>query len=165
MGAVLPPPPLNSPNGSIYWLQWYTQLTNVLNQTGYPFTNLSFTGSNITSIQTRNHNDTQNIQGGQGTVQLNSNHWHATGRGYVTSGGTGTGFPAGWTVSTTGTGVYVITHSLGIAAPNISAIGTSNTSGVVVQQIDLSNANQVTVFTSTPGGSAANGNFSVAVWT
>jgi hypothetical protein len=37
-------------------------------------------------------------------------------KGYVSSTGTGTGLPSGWTVSRTSTGLYEITHNLGLAA-------------------------------------------------
>jgi hypothetical protein len=36
--------------------------------------------------------------------------------GYVSSTGTGTGLPAGWSVARLGTGVYEVTHNLGLAA-------------------------------------------------
>lgn len=145
MAAGVPPPPLNSPSGSYYWLEWYTNLTNFLNGTNIPWSNLNFTGSNITDILTRNHNDLQNIQGGSGTGVATGQHWHLTGRGYVTSTGVGTGFPGGWSIAHTGSGVYVVTHGLGLAAPNISAHATSNTSGVTVQFIDLTSTTAVIV--------------------
>lgn len=63
--AVLPPPPLKAPSGSYQWLDWYSKLTNYLSQGGsVPWNVINFTGSNITSIATRNHNDLQSIQGG-----------------------------------------------------------------------------------------------------
>jgi hypothetical protein len=37
-------------------------------------------------------------------------------KGHVSSAGTGTGLPSGWTVSRTSTGLYEITHNLGLAA-------------------------------------------------
>lgn len=146
MAVGVPPPPLNSPSGSYYWLEWYTNLTNFLNGTNIPWSNLNFTGSNLHDILTRKHNTLQNVQGGNagGDAIGSGNAWHLVGRGYVTSGGTGTGFP-GWTVSHSGTGTYVITHNLGTVAPNIFAVATSATSGVFVDWIDCTNANQVTV--------------------
>jgi hypothetical protein len=167
MAAGLPPPPLNSANGSYYWLEWYTQLTNILNANGLPFTSLSFTGSDISLIQTRNHNELTNIQGGDatGTSPGAGNAWHMSGKGYVTAGGTGTGMPATWTISNTGTGTYLLTHNLALATPNIGAIATSNTTGVIVQWIDTTATNTITFHLTTPTGTAANGAFTFLVST
>jgi hypothetical protein len=168
MAAGLPPPPLNSPNGSYYWLEWYTNLTNILNSNGLPFTSLSFTGSDISLIQTRNHNELTNIQGGTatGTTPGAGNAWHVTGKGYVSSSGTGTGMPTGWSISETSTGVYTLVTGLSTTLPNIGAIATSNTSGVIVEWIDLSNTGQVifhlvAINTTTP----TSGNFTFIVST
>ena len=65
---ALGPPPLHTPITSNMWKRYFERLSNQLGgasqgQLGY-FTGLNFTGSNITSILTRNHNDTQNTQGG-----------------------------------------------------------------------------------------------------
>lgn len=158
MAAGVPPPPLNSPNGSFYWLEWYTNLTNFLNGTNIPWSNLNFNGSNIHDILTRHHNSLQNVQGGTalGDVTGAGNAWHLTGRGMV-QGGTGTGFPAGWTVS--GSNPYTITHNLNLAFPSLGATATSMTSGVTVQYIDCSNANTTVVHLS------AAGDFTIAIYT
>jgi hypothetical protein len=163
MAAGVPPPPLNSPTGSYYWLEWYTNLTNFLNGTNIPWSNLNFTGSNITDILTRNHNDLQNIQGGSGTGQATGNHWHISGRGFVSASGTATGFPSGWNATHPGTGIYVITHPLALAAPSISAVATSNTTGVLVLWIDNSVSGQLIVHTVNLGGVATDGAFSIIV--
>src|SRR5579859_2028097 len=167
MAAGVPPPPLNSPNGSYYWLEWYTNLTNFLNGTNIPWTSLNFTGSDIADILTRNHNELTKIQGGtaSGARGGGGSAYHMSGRGYVSEAGAGTGFPGGWSVAHTGTGVYTITHNLGITIPNISATATSNTSGVVVQWIDLSSSSAVVVHTTNPGGTATDGSFSLTVMT
>lgn len=146
MAAGIPPPPLNSPNGSYYWLEWYTQLTNVLNQTGYPYTGLNFSGSDIASIQTRNHNELTNIQGGNasGISPGSGNAWHMTGKGYVTSGGAGSGMPTGWAINHSGTGTYILTATGLPAVGSFGAIASSNTSGVVVDWVDISSAGSVT---------------------
>jgi hypothetical protein len=159
MAAGVPPPPLNSPSGSYYWLEWYTNLTNFLNGTNIPWSNLNFTSSNLTDIQTRNHNDLQNIQGGP----IN-NHWHLAARGYIDSTGVGTGFPAGWSVSRTSAGIYNITTDITTVAPLLMATGTSHTVGVVVQWIQVTTANHVIVYLTSPAGAAADGNCTVAVY-
>jgi hypothetical protein len=146
MSAGIPPPPLNSPNGSYYWLEWYTQLTNVLNQTGYPFTALSFSGSDIASIQSRNHNELTQIQGGtaSGVSPGTGFAYHMTGKGYVSAGGTLTGGPSGWSITNPSAGVYTLTTGLSTALPAIGAMATSNTNGIVVDWIDLSSTGFVT---------------------
>lgn len=65
--AKLPPQPVGVPPGSSYWNDWYEKLRLLVEQATTAvinFVDLNFTGSNLTSIQTRNHNDLQNIQGG-----------------------------------------------------------------------------------------------------
>lgn len=145
MTAGIPPPPLNSPSGSYYWLEWYTQLTNILNGSGYPWTALNFASSNLHDIQTRHHNSLQTIQGGTagGDLTGSGNAWHMTGVGYVTSGGAGTGLPSGWSITQTSTGVYTLTATGLPAYPAVGALATSNTTGVVVDWIDISTTNVV----------------------
>ena len=65
---ALGPPPLHTPITSPQWRRYFERLSTQLGGTaeggvGY-FNGLNFTSSNITSILTRNHNDTQNTQGG-----------------------------------------------------------------------------------------------------
>ena len=65
---ALGPPPLHTPLNSPSWKRYFERLSQQLGGTaeggvGY-FNGLDFTSSNITSILTRNHNDTQNNQGG-----------------------------------------------------------------------------------------------------
>lgn len=166
MAAGVPPPPLNSPNGSYYWLEWYTNLTNFLNGQNIPWSDINFTTSNIADIATRDHNSLQNIQGGDasGTSTPTGNAFHVTGRGYVDATGIGTGFPTGWTVSGSA-GTYTIVHNLGLSEPQLSAIATSNTTGIVVQWIDVSSTTQVVVHTTTPSGSTTPGAFSLVIMT
>jgi len=165
MTAGLAPPPINSPQGSYYWIEWYTQLTNILNGTGYPWTALNFTNSNLHDIITRHHNSLLQIQGGNavGDVGGTGNAWHMTGRGYVNSSGTGTGLPGGWSVAHTSTGVYTLTHNLNLQAPAIGALATSATSGVLVQWIDNTNLNTTIFHLTTSGGSAADGAFTFLI--
>ena len=65
---ALGPPPLHNPLTSPLWKRYFERLSQQLGGTeaggvGY-YNGLNFTNSNITSILTRNHNDTQNTQGG-----------------------------------------------------------------------------------------------------
>lgn len=164
MAAGVPPPPINSPSGSYYWLEWYKSLTDFINGTNIPWSNLNFTGSNLKDIITRNHNDLQNIQGGSGTTQTDGQHFHMSGRGNVSSTGTATGLPTGWSCTRVSAGVYnIVTTGLSVAVPGISAIATSNTLGVSVQFIDLATLGQVTVHLVNTANVATDGNFSIIV--
>lgn len=165
MAAGVPPPPINSPSGSYYWLEWYTNLTNFLNGTNIPWVNLNFTGSNLHDILTRLHNTLQSVQGGNagGDLTGTGNAWHMSGRGSVTAAGVGTGMPSGWSIVHTGTGVYTLTHNLGLLAPNVGALGTSNTTGVLVQWIDVSVLNTIVFHLTNSGGTATDGSFTFVV--
>lgn len=147
MAAGVPPPPLNSPSGSYYWLEWYTNLTNFLNGTNIPWSNLNFTGSNIHDIQTRNHNSLLNVQGGSavGDASGTGNAYHLMGYGWIKGDISSTQMPSGWTVSHPGTGQYVITHNLGLVAPDYMAGATSNTAGAVCINVILTSTNTITV--------------------
>lgn len=161
MAAGVPPPPINSPTGSYYWIEWYTSLTNFLNGTNIPWSSLNFTGSNLSDILTRNHNELQTIQGGTatGTNPGSGNAWHMTGKGYVTITGVGTGMPVGWTMAHTGTGVYTLTHGQPNILPNIGAMATSNTLGVLVQWVDLTATGIATFHLTNAAGTATDGAF------
>ena len=72
--ATLAPPPVNDPVGSFIWLEWYRQLRDYLvTASSVPWNVIDFTGSNITSIALRAHNDLQSISGGSP-----NNFWHLT---------------------------------------------------------------------------------------
>lgn len=61
----LPPPPINDKPGSYTWLEWYRQLRAYVSTSGsVPWYIINFSGSNITDIAIRQHNDLQGIQGG-----------------------------------------------------------------------------------------------------
>jgi hypothetical protein len=66
--ALLPPTPVGVPPGHSFWNDWYEKLRNLINNNALTVTwnNVDFTGSNLTAVQTRNHDDLQNI-GGSGT--------------------------------------------------------------------------------------------------
>ena len=70
----VPPPPTATEDRGI-WGVWHTQVKDTINSIGssYPWTSLDFTGSNLTDLQTRNHNDLLNSQGGDST-----NKYHLT---------------------------------------------------------------------------------------
>ena len=64
--AVLLPKIPNDPIGETHsWREFFYRLTQtVVTISGNFFTGLNFTGSNLTSLVTRNHNDLLSIQGG-----------------------------------------------------------------------------------------------------
>ena len=63
--ATLPPPPINDKPGSFTWLEWYRQLRNYVSTSGsVPWYIINFSGSNLTDIATRLHNNLQGLQGG-----------------------------------------------------------------------------------------------------
>jgi hypothetical protein len=65
----IPPPPLSTKDSGV-WATWYIRVKDAINQLrdSLAWTSISFIGSNLTDILTRNHNDLQNIQGG-GTTE------------------------------------------------------------------------------------------------
>lgn len=65
MASGLPPPPINDKPGSFTWLEWYRQLRNYVSTSGsVPWYIINFSGSNITDIAKRDHNQMQSVQGG-----------------------------------------------------------------------------------------------------
>lgn len=65
MADIIPPIPVDAPFGSTNWTDWYFKVRNAINNaqsiSWSQITN--FTGSNLTSLATRNHDDLQNIHG------------------------------------------------------------------------------------------------------
>lgn len=65
MTVNITPPPPDTIQDSRVWRDWIQTLyTRIKDIKGLKFTSLDFSGSNLTSLVTRNHNDLQNIQGG-----------------------------------------------------------------------------------------------------
>lgn len=63
--GALPPPPVNDKPGSFTWLEWYRQLRNYVSTSGsVPWYIINFSGSNITDIALRDHNNLDGLQGG-----------------------------------------------------------------------------------------------------
>lgn len=66
MAVILPPQPIGVPPDSPFWNDWYEKLRQIVN-TGtitVLWSNINFSGSNITSIANRAHNNLQSLQGG-----------------------------------------------------------------------------------------------------
>lgn len=68
MASSLPPPPIGEPPDSLAWQQWYIQLGQIFAATGgtIAWALVDKTGSNITDIAARVHNNLQSMQGGSG---------------------------------------------------------------------------------------------------
>lgn len=147
MAVGVPPPPLNSPAGSFYWLEWYTSLTTFLNGTNIPWSNINFTGSNITDIINRNHNDLNNIQGGTTAFR-----YHLLGAGQSDATGGVTKLPLTWTLTRTGTGVYQITHGLNIPLTDMIVLSATNGLGLAFTSNDVNSVNTFVVSTFAPSG-------------
>lgn len=65
MADILPPFPVDSEPNSYSRIDWYLKLRNLLNSANsVAWSVVDKSGSNLTDIQTRNHNDLQNVQGG-----------------------------------------------------------------------------------------------------
>jgi len=66
MAVILPPTPIGVPPGHSFWNDWYEKLRTVVNTGAISVTwsNINFTGSTITSIASRAHNNLQSFQGG-----------------------------------------------------------------------------------------------------
>lgn len=65
MASGLPPPPVNDKPGSFTWMEWYRQLRNYVSTSGsVPWYIINFSGSNITDIASRSHENLQGLQGG-----------------------------------------------------------------------------------------------------
>lgn len=79
MTLKIPPPPSpNSDFNDFTWKDWFRILRDQLVNTGVgAWSALNFAGSNITDIETRRHNDLQNIQGGGA-----SEKYHLTAQAY-----------------------------------------------------------------------------------
>lgn len=80
--STFPPPPLNDASSrfSRPWHLWYDRLSKFLSDTAglIPWASISKSGSNLTEIATRNHNDLQNVQGG-----TTGERYHATAAEYA----------------------------------------------------------------------------------
>lgn len=110
MAFNLPPPPTSNDPRDPAFRDWFYKLQKAFSTLGsFLFTNLDFTGSNITSIVTRNHADLQNLNtasythltstqatdltdGGDSTLHFHSSDRdlaNATGTLAIANGGTG----------------------------------------------------------------------------
>ena len=102
MATKLPPIPNNPITDVFVWRDWFFKVSQALiSQASTNFVDLNFTGSNLQSIETRQHNALQAIQGGQG-----GQYYHLSAAQYATI----VSFPTvPFTVPNGGTGATTLT--------------------------------------------------------
>lgn len=83
MAVLLPPQPVGVPPDSGLWNDWYQKLRDLINNGAVTVTwsSINFTGSNITSIVNRAHNNLQSLQGGAA-----GEYFHLTAAQYASLG-------------------------------------------------------------------------------
>ena len=81
-GFKIPPPPVGTQDQGV-WSAWYVGVADAISRLSkeLKWTSLDFTGSNLTSIVTKNHNDLSSKQGGSGTE-----YYHLTAAQHTTIG-------------------------------------------------------------------------------
>ena len=81
MAFKFPNPPVNTKDLTSHdWQDWFFKINQIFTGAlaGISWLGIDFTGSNLTDIETRNHNDLQNMQGGNGTTE----EYHLTAEEY-----------------------------------------------------------------------------------
>ena len=111
----LPPPPSAEKDLNDYvWRDWFTRLRNyVVDKGQILWSQINFTGSKITDIQSRSHQDLQSLQGG-----TSNQYYHLTSTEY-----TGTG-----------SGVFVRKDNASLLSPNVNNIDFDITTGTPTYQ-------------------------------
>lgn len=102
------PPPIQDPMGTARWLDWFHKISvQVAKQESVDWPSINFTGSNITDIVTRQHNDLQSKQGGTTSEYYHltqSEHSNLTGNSVKVPSYTVAGVPS---ASTEGAGAII----------------------------------------------------------
>ena len=86
---ALPPAPVRDPWGSYTWEEWFRRLRDraTASLTSVTWTGIDFTGSSLTNILDRDHNDLTTIQGG-----TSAEYYHLTSAQHTNLTGTSTTF-------------------------------------------------------------------------
>lgn len=117
MAFNLPPPPVSNNPSDPSFRDWFYKLQKYLGDLVIAFVDLDFTGSNITSIETRNHEDLQNLN------TANYTHLTATQATDLTDGGDSTlHFHASDRALANATGVLGFVNG----GTGLSALGTAS---------------------------------------
>jgi len=145
--TTIPPAPIKDPWGSYTWDDWFRQIRDRGQATGtITWQSINFTGSSLTSIVDRKHNDLTNIQGGTSAeyYHLTKNEYDYTQRNnnieYTTPV---TGFTS--TVANT-TGMYIMEPVADLATGTI----TMPVTPVNKQRVTLSSTQNITALTHNP---------------
>jgi len=159
MATTIPPAPIKDPWGSYTWDEWFRQVRDRGQTTGsITWSSINFTGSSLTNIVDRKHNDLSNIQGG-----TSAEYYHLTSAQntfvqnynsvlqrnvtieYTTPS---TGFNV--TIANT-TGKYIMVPSGTLATGTITMPATP----VDGQQVTLSSTQTITALTQNPNSGQA----------
>lgn len=119
MAIQIPPIPNNPITDVFVWRDWFYKVSqSLISQASTNFVNLNFSGSNLQSIETRQHNALQSIQGGQG-----GQYYHLT----ATQLATVTSIPTFGTMATQNSNSVSITGGTitGVTIPYTSITGLS----------------------------------------
>lgn len=108
MSSKLPPTPVGMPPGHSYWNDWYEKLRNLVNnsQIAVLWNNINFSGSNLTDIVTRSHQNLQDLQGGTPGEYYHLTAAQAAALGSSPAYSVGTFTPTIAGTTTAGVGVY-----------------------------------------------------------
>ena len=142
MTVRIAPPPINTEDKAV-WNTWYLRVKDAINQLGLSFlwTNITFTGSNITDVVTRNHNDLQNMQGGTA-----GQYYHIT----STQSSAISAFNATqWTDLTDGGGTTLHTHTHNSSTSVQGGAAGDYYHLTAVQHADLTDGGTTTLHTHT----------------
>ena len=138
MAIQIPPIPNNPITDVFVWRDWFYKVSqSLISQASTNFVNLNFSGSNLQSIETRQHNSLQAIQGGQGGqyYHLTTAQWNAvvslpTVPFTVPNGGTGATTLTGY-VKGNGTSAFTasatIPYSDLTGTPTLGTMAAQNT--------------------------------------
>lgn len=148
MPNFLPPPPVSLQDTNLYqWTDWFRKLRDFVSDiAGLAWQAINFSGSNITDIETREHNDLQTIQGG-----TTNQYYHLTATDYI---GNGTGTLVRTTSPT------LVTPALGTPTALVGTNITGTAAGLTAGNV-TTNANLTGVITSI-GNATSLGSFSSA---
>jgi hypothetical protein len=113
MATNIPPAPIRDPWGSYTWEEWFRAIRNkaVESLTSVSWSGIDFTGSNITSILNRKHNDLTNIQGG-----TSAEYYHLTSAQNTSL----TGFKTGTLDQTPSVSTDTVTHTVPVTLDGVT---------------------------------------------
>ncbi len=145
--TTLPPAPIRDPWGSYTWEEWLRKVSQIGQSTGsVSWSGIDFTGSSLTNIVDRKHNDLSNMQGG-----TSAEYYHMTSAEYtlfqrnttIEYSVPLTGFS---TTIANGTGFFIVNPAGTLATGTITMPATP----VDKQQVTISSTQVITALTHNP---------------